>query len=172
MGRQSLSEEGMHDADEELGAAYEAYAGPIYRFFFWRTQDKAVSQDLTSGVFEKAWRSRHSFKGGSIRAWLYRIARNSLIDHWRTTRTIALDETPELVSDAEEPAAVVDKQLQAERLHRAVNRLPQEMRLVVRLRFMEGMPSKRVARATGLTESNVRVIQYRALKKLRTYLDE
>ena len=160
----------MIESDEDFGLAYETYAGPIYQFFYWRTQDHALAEDLTSSVFERAWRSRASFTTGSLRAWLYRIARNRLIDHWRSRPAIALGDT-ELV-DEYDMSAELDRALVAECLHRALERLPLDMRLVINLRFIEGLPSRRVARLTGLSESNVRVIQYRALKKLRGYLDE
>ena len=149
---------------------YETYAGPIYKFFYWRTQNRALAEDLTSGVFEKAWRSRRSFTTGSVRAWLYRIARNLMIDHWRGRQAVMLGETE--VVDDRDMAVAVDQALLAEQLHQALERLPVEMRLVINLRFIESMPVRRVAQLTGLSESNVRVIQYRALKKLRSYLDE
>lgn len=172
MARKSLSTEDMLESEEDFGAAYEANSGPIYRFFYWRTKDTKLSEDLTSSVFEKAWRSRSSFHSGSARAWLYRIARNLLIDHWRAKKDTPLSDEDSVVSEAEEVSEVLDKQLLAKQLHKALGKLPAEMYSVVNLRFIEGLPAKQVARILGLSESNVRVIQFRALKKLRRYLDE
>jgi RNA polymerase sigma-70 factor (ECF subfamily) len=172
MGSKSLSSEDMLESEKDFGIAYETHAESIYRFFYWRTQDSELSQDLTSSVFEKAWRSKESFQGGSVRAWLYRIARNLLIDHWRHKQDMPLTNQDTLVSDTEELSVEVDKQLMAEQLQQALTQLPTEMHYVVSLRFIEGLSCKHVARLTGLSESNVRVTQYRALKKLRKYLYE
>jgi RNA polymerase sigma-70 factor (ECF subfamily) len=172
MAGKSLSTKDMLESEEDFGAAYEAYARPIHQFFYWRTQDSKLSEDLTSGVFEKAWRSRSSFHKGSIRAWLYRIARNLLIDHWRGKKDVPLTDEDSLISEAEDVSETLDRQMMAKQLHQALDSLPSEMRSVVHLRFIEGLPAKQVARITGASESNVRVIQFRALKKMRKYLDE
>jgi RNA polymerase sigma-70 factor (ECF subfamily) len=172
MAREQLTSNDMLESAEDFGSAYETYAEPIYKFFYWRTQNRALSEDLTSSVFEKAWRSRGSFKTGSARAWLYRIARNLLIDHWRLRKDVALDDQDSLASEAESISTIFDKQLLAERAHQALAKLPPTMRVVINLRFIEGMSSKKVARITGHSESNVRVIQYRALKRLRKHLNE
>jgi len=172
MASKPLPNEDMLESEEDFGVAYEANARPIYRFFYWRTRDSDLSEDLTSSVFEKAWRSRGSFRSGSARAWLYRIANNLLIDHWRAKKDMPLTDEDSLVSDAEDAGEAIDKQLMAERLNKALDKLPEETRLVVRLRFVEGLPAKQVARIIGSSEGNVRIIQFRALKKMRQYLDE
>ncbi|HEY5442536.1 MAG TPA: RNA polymerase sigma factor [Candidatus Saccharimonadales bacterium] len=172
MAEEPLPTKAMLESEDDFGAAYKTYAQPIYRFFYWRTRDTALSEDLTSGVFEKAWRSRRSFKSGSVRAWLYRIARNLLIDHWRAKQDLLLENDDSIISEAEAAGERLDRQLMAERLHRALDRLSAEMRSVVELRFVEGLSAKRAADIIGTTEGNVRVIQYRALKKMRQYLDE
>ena len=167
------SEEMMQTADE-FGATYETHATPIYKFFYWRTRDAALAEDLTSSVFEKAWRSRANFHGGSRRAWLQRIARNLLIDHWRKHKDI-YSEDVESLSEAEPTAdtsARLDRAIEIEHLQVAVTRLSETMREVVRLRFIEGLSARQVGQRLQLTENNVRIIQYRALRQLRKYLDE
>ena len=172
MASKPLPNEDMFETEEDFGVAYEANAKPIYRFFYWRTRDSELSEDLTSSVFEKAWRSRGSFRSGSVRAWLYRIAGNLLIDHWRAKKSVPLVDEDSVLSEAEDVSETLDRQMMARRLHQALDRLPAEMRSVVRLRFIEGLSAKQTARITGFSESNVRVIQFRALKKMRQYLDE
>ncbi|HZL07815.1 MAG TPA: RNA polymerase sigma factor [Candidatus Dormibacteraeota bacterium] len=172
MASKPLPTQDMLESEEDFGVAYEANARPIYRFFYWRTRDSELSEDLTSSVFEKAWRSRGSFHSGSVRAWLYRIARNLLIDHWRAKKDVLLTDEDSLPSQAEDISDILDKQIMAEQLNKALDKLPDEMRSVVRLRFIEGLPAKQVARIIGASEGNVRIIQFRALKKMRQYLDE
>jgi RNA polymerase sigma-70 factor (ECF subfamily) len=172
MNHEPLNDEEMLESTDEFAAAYESHAKSIYKFLYWRTKNTQVSEDLTSSVFEKAWRSRGNFHGGSVRAWLYRIACNTLIDHWRKQKELPVEDVDVLPDKVSDPSLgeALDKALQAEQLQRAVNRLPADMRAVVRLRFMKGLSCKQTAKRLALSESNVRVVQYRALKKIRGYL--
>jgi len=172
MGKRSLSTSGMLHSAEDFEAMYESNAPLIYRFMFWKTQDQALSQDLTSSVFEKAWKTRANFTSGSPKAWLYRIARTTLIDYWRKKKDISVDDTMtnELMSDDSSLDEVLDYDAMITTLQSAVNTLPKEMRTIVQLRFVEGLSSKQVAARLGMSEANVRVIQHRALRKLREKL--
>jgi RNA polymerase sigma-70 factor (ECF subfamily) len=130
-----------------------------------------LAQDLTSSVFEKAWRTRASFTEGSAKAWLYRIARTTLIDYWRRKKDITDEGTIDQAESAAAPLdEVLDREMRLAELEKAVRKLPKEMRLVVHYRFIERESSRQTAARLGLTEANVRVIQYRALKKLRGYM--
>lgn len=162
----------MAESNDEFEAIYEANAPLIYRFMFWRTKNRALAEDLTSSVFEKAWRSRRSFKGGSAKAWLHRIARNTLIDHWRKRQDFLFEDPAhmDIASENAGPDEALDQAMLIESLRRAIAKLPEDMRRVVELRFIEGLSAKQVGQELGLSESNVRVIQYRALRKLRSYL--
>jgi RNA polymerase sigma-70 factor (ECF subfamily) len=139
---------------------------------FWRTKDQMLAEDLTSNVFEKAWRTRQSFTGGSAKAWLYKIARTTLIDYWRKKKDVpddgvVIDQAP---SNAAELDEALDQSLAVAQLQKSLTKLPKEMYEVVQLRFMEGQSARQTAARLNLSEANVRVIQYRALKKLRNYL--
>ena len=162
----------MVETSEDFENAYRVNAPYIYRFVFWRTKDEMLAQDLTSRVFEKAWRSRSSFRGGSVRAWLHRIARNTLVDHWRKKKEITCLSVENIQSESYEPNIneMIDKQILLGRLQKAISKLPKDMQAIIRLRFIEGFSSKEVAIKLQLTETNVRVMQYRALRKLRGYL--
>lgn len=172
MGKQSLPSSEMVDTREDFEVMYETHAPLIYRFMFWRTKDKMLAEDLTANVFVKAWRTRRSFTGGSSKAWLFRIARTTLIDHWRKIADIPDDGTiiSQVISEAPEAGEVLDRELAVMRLQKAVATLPDEMQRIVELRFIDGLPAREVARRLNLSESNVRVIQYRALQKLRKHL--
>jgi RNA polymerase sigma-70 factor, ECF subfamily len=173
MSGDTLSNEEMDEA-EDFTVAYQSHATPIYRFLYWRTGDHSLAEDLTSTVFERAWRTRRSFHGGSQRAWLQRIARNVLIDHWRKRQAIPSDDIEHLREAATitDSSAQLDQAMLVERLQQALAKLPSEMQQVVRLRFMAGLSAKRVGHILQLSEGNVRIIQYRALRKLRKYLDD
>ena len=157
----------------EFEKAYQEHSPAIYRFIYWQTKNPELAQDLTSSVFEKAWRSRASFKGGSVKAWLYRIARNSVIDHWRKKRELLMEDFAGLSDQLESSAAQYDydREQLAWQLARALDQLPENLRSVVVLRFIEGLSARQVGETLGLTEVNVRVMQYRALRKLKGWID-
>lgn len=167
----TLDNKDMLETTEAFEDAYRAHSGAIYKFLFWRTKNEQISEDLTSTTFQKAWMARKSFHGGSAQAWFYRIARNTLFDYWRKDREIPSDQLAEVVeSDAQSNAEALDKKMEVERLQRALTKLPTDMREVVRLRFIEGKSSKEAAQILGISDGNIRIIQYRALKKLRELL--
>jgi RNA polymerase sigma-70 factor (ECF subfamily) len=171
MAKKSLSTDEMIDSSDQFKALYESDQPLIYRFMFWRTKDQMLAEDLTSNVFEKAWRTRQNFTGGSTRAWLYRIAHTTLIDYWRKKRDIIDDETvATAVSDRLALDEALDQNLTLAKMRQAVDKLPSDTRQVVRLRFIEGCSARQTAERLNISEANVRVIQYRALKKLRKYL--
>ncbi len=170
MPKKTLHTIGELESSKDFEAAYRDYQQNIYRFLLWRTRDKELAEDLTSGVFQKAWQSRHSFQGGSVQAWLYRIARNSLTDYWRKKKEVLSDEVDTQIDDKPSHEEAMDTMLSKERLHAAIEGLPENMRQIVVLRFIDGRSSADVAKKLGTSEGNVRIIQYRALKKLREYL--
>ncbi|HUB92875.1 MAG TPA: sigma-70 family RNA polymerase sigma factor [Verrucomicrobiae bacterium] len=169
MAKKSLSTNEMSDSSNDFESVYEANRPLIYRFMFWRTQNEMLAEDLTSHVFEKAWRTRLSFKGGSSKAWLFRIAHTTLIDHWRTRKEVVVDSTAlsEHVDDRMELGEALDQKMYANQLRTAMNKLPEEMCRVLEFRFMQGLSTRETAEKLGISEANVRVIQYRALRKLR-----
>jgi RNA polymerase sigma-70 factor (ECF subfamily) len=172
MTKKSLPTNEMVDSEDQFETMYTSNKPLMYRFMFWRTKDEMLAEDLTSNVFEKAWRTRQSFKGGSTKAWLYRIAHTTLIDYWRKKKEVLGqdDVISQAVSDATDLDEALDQDLARAELQRALTKLPKDMRQVVYMRFIEGRSARDVATLLNISEANVRVIQYRALKKLRDYL--
>lgn len=172
MTKKSLDTRETLNSEEDFGSMYETNASSIHRFMFWRTKDQMLADDLTSTVFEKAWRSRKSFKGGSLKAWLYKIAHNTLIDYWRKRKDLLVKDMSTFQGERE--AVDLDKALDQElviaKLQVALAKLPDDMQTLLKLRFVEGLSSRDVATKLNLSEANVRVIQSRALRKLRGYM--
>lgn len=150
---------------------YNEFADDIYRWLFVHVRDVALAEDLTADTFLKAWKNFDSFDRKHPRGWLYAIARNTLTDHWRKKKPLALDETVE-VADEDTPSneEVLDIKIEAKRAAKAIAQLPDDMKSVVTLRFMQGYSAKQTAEALDISEANVRVIQFRALKRLRKEL--
>lgn len=149
---------------------YNLYADDIYRFLLVHVRDDALAQDLTSDTFLKAWKQIDTFDWRHSRGWLYAIARNTLTDHWRKHKSLPLDETIEIVDDKPSHEEIMDTKLEAKRAAKALAKLPHDMKSVVTLRFMHGYSARQTAEALDISESNVRVLQFRALKKLRGLL--
>lgn len=141
---------------------------------YFHTGDLEMAEELAAEVLTRSLESIGNFddRGGSLGAWLYGIARNTLAGHYRAIgrlSTVPLDsEWP--APDAGKPEEIVLSRLTYEGLHRAVARLPQEQREVVILRFIEGYRVKAVAKITNKSSGAVRAIQHRAVVSLRKIL--
>lgn len=164
-----------YDVDA-LASIYDRYETKIYSYVYHRVGDPSVAQDLTSQVFlrmleaiqgEHAWQT--SFSG-----WLYRIAHNLVIDHYRRrgrSTQASLDELPYLEASTEDPLSAAERKLIAERLRFAINLLTEEQAQVVTLRFLEEQSIAEVAAAMGKTEGAIKALQYRAVVRLRSLLE-
>jgi len=160
----------MLKKEKAFAAMYTDFADDIYRFLLVHVRDADTAEDLTADTFTKAWNQYDSFDGRYGRAWLYTIARNLLTDYWRKKRPVPLDETLDVPDDAPPPEETLDNKMRAKKIVDAVAKLPNDMKSVVTLRFLQGQSVRDTAQALGLSEANVRVIQYRALKKLKGVL--
>jgi len=148
---------------------YNSYADDIFRYLLVNLHDQELAEDLTADTFMKAWTHLERFDFKQPRPWLYKIAKNTMTDHWRKKRPVALEDE-EIVSDAERIEDKLDKQMSAETVKAALAKLPEEMRSVVTLRFVLGYSARKTADSLSISEGNVRVIQYRALKKMKELL--
>ena len=149
---------------------YEQYADEIFRYTLLYVKDRELAEDITSDTFVRAWKHIATFDNKQPRAWLYSIARNLMNDHWRKTPTVLIEDDDEFIDDKQSPHADAEKTFTNELVYGALDTLPTTMRAVVFMRFIEGKSARGVAEALKTTEENVRVLQFRALKKLRKIL--
>jgi RNA polymerase sigma-70 factor (ECF subfamily) len=174
---QEIIERAIAGEVEAFGALYDRYLDAMYRFIRFQVSYPEDAEDLTETVFLKAFERLPEFRTGkrmtNFRAWIYRIARNLVIDHYRTRKpSVPLD--PEFASGAEadRPEERVQFLEESERISRAVSRLDEPFRPVIVMRFVGGLSYTETADALGLTENYVRVIQFRALRQLKELLEE
>lgn len=165
------------DFDEAaLGELYERYESKIYSYIYRRTGSPTLAEDLTGQVFLKmleAIRSQKSWHS-SFSGWLYRIAHNLVIDHYRhrdRRQYVSLEDAPILKSEKNNPVAAAEMSLDAERLRSAIQRLTEEQAQVISLRFLEGYNISEVATMMNKTEGAVKALQYRAVGTLRGLLE-
>lgn len=149
---------------------YNTYADDIYRFLFVHVRDVELAEDLTADTFLKAWNRIDKFDWKHSRGWLYAIARNNLADHWRKKKPEQLPEDFDPADDKPGHDELLDTKMEIKRAVKALAKLPDEMKSVVSLRFLQGYSVRQTAEALDMSEANVRVVQFRALKKLRGVL--
>jgi RNA polymerase sigma-70 factor (ECF subfamily) len=141
----------------------------IYNYFRYRVgADDA--EDLTSETFEKAWRGRHTYRRdlGAFTTWLYAIARNVAIDHFR--RRVAhepLDAASHVAAPGS-PELDAIRESDRRRVALLLAALDERSREIIALRYGSGLTNRAIARLVGLSESNVGTILHRAIAELRS----
>ncbi len=160
---------------EAFGQLYERYAADIFRFLYAHLADRLEAEDLTAEVFLRAWRflPRYRERGYPFSAFLYRVARNVLIDHRRwlqRQREWRVRDLPLPPDDEKDPDEKIARQTDHQLLHQALNRLREDYRDVLVLRFLNGCSVAEVAAIMRRSPGAIRVLQHRALKALRSAL--
>ncbi len=157
-----------------FGLLYDYYQPKIYRFVLMKVGRREEAEDLTHQVFLNAWQNIKNYesRGFPFSSWLYRIARNQVIDYYRAIR----DEVPiEEVSPESfaVPASVhidFDKGVELRKIRSAIQLLDPVYQDVVIMRFVEDLSIKETAAILDKSEGSIKVIQHRAIKKLKTLI--
>ena len=161
---------------EAFGQLYDAYMERIYRFVYFRVEDQQTAEDLTSQVFLRAWNNLDRFRlgGTPYLAWLYTIAHNAVIDHYRTRKvTTPLEDVRLSQPDyAEVVENDIDFAVEMSSIKSAMRTLTDDQQQVLTLKFIEGMSNDEIARHLGKREGAVRALQMRGLRALAKQLEE
>jgi RNA polymerase sigma-70 factor (ECF subfamily) len=170
-----LLERAQHYDEGALGELYDRYAPRIYRYVYRHVGDAVLAEDLTGDVFVRVLQALQSerFWQTSFQAWLYRIAHNLVVDHYRRgakVNEIELDER--LVSAGAGPDAVVEDRFFYQQLGKALQVLTPDQQQVMALRFGEGLTAREVAEVVDKTVGAVEALQHRALAALRRVLEK
>lgn len=165
------AQKGNKDA---FGEIYKIYFKKIYRYCRINLGSEETAKDVVQETFLKAWRALPTFSfdnGGSIQAFLFRIARNLIIDLSRKRKELPLDTALEIVAkdDMEEK---LDRKNDIKLVQQALSKLAPEDKQIMILRFFEEMPTAQIAQIVGISEGNLRVRLYRALKKLKEIISK
>jgi RNA polymerase sigma-70 factor, ECF subfamily len=176
---QRLSEEQLiskiqHGDKEAFGKLYLIYLDRIYRYVFFKVNhDKHIAEDITEIIFIKAMQHINTFlpDQGTFQAWLYRIAHNTVLDHYKTYKTAnRIQENTASVEAIEKLEEEIDTRQKLAAVMNAMRELTEEQQSVLSLRFIEGLNPREIAYITNKHEDAVRAIQYRALKTLKKKL--
>ncbi len=173
-GEKNLIEKAKQGDSACFGILYNNYLPQIYRFILLKVNSKTEAEDLTHEVFLNAWQNLPKYKdqGFPFSSWLYQIARNRTIDHFRTKKPIAsidafAEEKIELVNTNN---LNIDDFLQIGLIKSAIHELKEEHQNVLIMRFIEDMSPAQIANILGKSEGAIRLIQHRAILELRELL--
>lgn len=155
---------------------YEKYRPSIFNYIFYRVGDSELADDLTSDVFVKLVDKydEQSRKDRPIAPWLYAIARNLVIDHQRRVGRIGwqpLDERT-AADEASNPSQQIETRLTQECLKWAMERLTEDQRQVILLKFIEKRTNREIGDLLGKPEGAIKSLQHRALAGLRRALEK
>jgi RNA polymerase sigma-70 factor (ECF subfamily) len=156
---------------EAFGALYDHYVDLIYRYIYHRVGTHALAEDLTSETFLRALRrmSVFTWQGKDFGAWLVTIARNLVLDHFKSSRYRLEVCTPELLETdrwEEGPERAVLDSFTHRALFAAVRELGSEQQECVVLRFLQGLSVAETALVMGKNTGAVKALQYRAVRSL------
>jgi RNA polymerase sigma-70 factor (ECF subfamily) len=157
--------------DQDMfGHLYDAYVERIYRYIYFRVADDMLAEDITSQVFLKVWEKLDTYQAGQspFMAWIYRIAHNAVIDHYRTKKvSVSLDDVrPVELSHSDEIDEKLDLQIQSQELREALQELTEEQQQVLILKFVGGLSTTEIAHQLGKQQGAVRALQMRGLQGL------
>lgn len=161
---------------EAIGELYDQHHVSVLKYTWSRVGDRETAEDLTGEVFLRMVRALPKYRRTQIpfRAWLYRIARNLVIDHYRMQSDQASVplEVAENTSNEGDPARAVDRALKMEQLHGVLTSIEPSQHDVVVLRFLVGLSIRETAMALGKSEASVKAIQHRGLAALLEALSQ
>ncbi len=158
---------------ESFGKLYDAFFQQIYRYVTFRFPQDFV-EDLVADIFVKAWEKLGSYtprSGVPFSAWLFRIARHTVIDAYRTTR--GFEELSEELQDDKpdnDPATRFDRSLTVSMVRHALSKLHRDYQDILLLHYVAGLGFAEIAEALRMTQGYVRIMKFRGLKKLEVLL--
>ncbi len=156
---------------EEL---YDKYFQRVYNYVRYRVLARDAADDLVSAVFEKVLDKFGAFdRGKPVEPWLFAIARNTLSDYYRRRAVrggLSIDGYEERIASGESVEREAERNEENALLLAAMSGLSESERELIALKYALGLSAREMAEQTGLTESNVGVTLFRAMRKLRDRL--
>ncbi len=158
---------------EAYGMLYEQYAEVIFRYVYSHLDNRLDAEDLTEEIFLRAWRAlpKYDERGLPFSAFLFRIARNSLIDYYRQRKAVQSIEDVELQSKEPGPEETVDVRIEDRNLRETIAKLREDYRNVLIFRFLSGLSPEETAQVMQRSVGAVRVLQHRALSALKDLME-
>ncbi|MCS6789288.1 MAG: sigma-70 family RNA polymerase sigma factor [Patescibacteria group bacterium] len=160
---------------EAFGLLYDYYFEQIYRFIYLKVSHKEDAEDLAHQVFLQALKKMkdYEYKGLPFSSWLYKIARNEIVDFYRSKKTNTTLEELENVLSSDDDIDIKDKldlKIQLEKVKEAIKKIKPEYQDIIIMRFIEDLSIKEVAEILDKTEGSIKLMQHRAINSLKKIL--
>ncbi len=158
---------------QALTEIYDEYHQPLYRYIYRQVGDVEGARDLTADTFQRFLQAIQKGNGPErqLKAWLYRVAHNNVIDYYRRQqhrRHLPLDE--KLVETGDSPITLAERNITAEQVRATLQQLTPDQQQVITLKFLEGMSNNEVAELLNKPVGAVKSLQHRALAALQRQL--
>jgi len=167
----------MDSLNEQFGQIYDQYIAKIYRFVFLKVSSQEVAEDITSKVFLKGWEAFQSPKTEikNPGAFLYQIARNAVVDHYREkgrAKVVSVDASPQIADPgtSAQDKAILNADIGVIKL--AIQKLKKEHQDIIIWHYLDDMPINDIAQLVGKPAGTVRVMLHRGLKDLKDIIQE
>jgi RNA polymerase sigma-70 factor (ECF subfamily) len=179
--KQTLSKLKSHDKDA-FTRVYDENVKDIHRFVYFKIGSREEANDLTSMIFLKAWnhiQNKSLEDAKTLRALLYKIARNAIIDYYRETGsklTVSIDDEEKPIDAIDNsianPEEKMDSDANLELIRRQLPLLKEEYREIIIMRFINDLTLEEIADISQKSKGNVRVTLHRALNALRELVEK
>ncbi len=166
--------------DSVFDYLYQKYHQDLYRFLFYMVKNKELAEDLVQEVYIRVLKAYDRFEGNSSeKTWLFSIAKNVAIDHFRKQRGWKkwlfekMDFSSTQISDQEAlPEEIVQQRDEMKKIYHCLDECTMDQKMVVILRYVHELTISETAEALSWTESKVKTTQHRAIKSLRKRMEE
>jgi RNA polymerase sigma-70 factor (ECF subfamily) len=164
----------FYSKKREFGKIYEEEIEKIYRFIYLKIGSQEIAQDIASETFLRAWKQFKEIKIENPRAFLYRIAKNLIVDYYRQKEkkeTLSLEGLV-LEEKKNNPLEIAFQNEEMENLYQALKKLKEEYQDVLIWHYLDGLTIKEIAELLDRSENAARIILFRALKSLKEALSK
>jgi RNA polymerase sigma-70 factor (ECF subfamily) len=152
---------------------YARYRGPLYRYILRQCRDEVTANDLYQGSWEKIIRARKSYRPQApFRAWMYRIAHNHVIDHFRRTKPQVELESERMESGNQGPEELISQEVRTKKLREALDSLPDKQRDAILLKLDAGLDLQSIADVTGVNRETAKSRLRYAVARLKHLMTE
>lgn len=163
----------MSPLEKQFLKAYDEFADPIFRHCYFRVFNRERAKDLMQETFTKTWEyMQRSEPLDNIRAFLYKVANNLIIDNSRKKKEASLDQLQDEGFDpGEDTRDKLTSFLEAGTVIKVLSKLNPKYRQAIQMRYIDDLSPKEIAEATGESENNISVRLHRGLKELRDIME-
>lgn len=152
--------------------AYNDHASSILRHIYFRVSNKELAEDLTQETFFKTWRyiSEKDVEISNLKTFLYRVANNLIIDHYRQKHKNTVDIeniSEEFIADNAQQEKDAEKKFDKKLIEESLLRLKDDQKQIIIYRYIDDLSIPEISKLTGKSKENIRVIIHRGLKSLR-----